>query len=189
MPNPLIRLGSAVQSRAADAKRPKPIDPVLEEVDGDNNPYRGLYTDHGVEPTDKPQINPDTFTVDVTGHAKPIAVYEKETPEPDPIPVKVVQSSGREYRRFWTDRLSVQNGTQVLGRDDQRVTARLVNIDPAKTIYVGSSNEDLAQRGYPLGPGKELTIAGEMPVWVSSADGTQLVGALGMYVETVVPER
>lgn len=184
MPNPLMRLGTPVQSRS-QTDRPSPITPLMEEVEGTNNPYRGLE-DHGVDPNSKAH-DPDTSTVDVTGRSKPGTVYIVQKEPETPVPVKIVQDSGREYREFWTDRLAVSNSVQLLGRDDHRVSSRVQNVDAAKTVWIASGRDDLALRGWPLGPGKELSINGEMSVYAQSVDGTQVTVAL--YVETVVSER
>lgn len=189
MPNPLFRVQR--NTSKTNVKRPEPIEPVPEKVHGQNLPYRGINQEHGVEPN-VPSEEPDAYMVDVTGSAKPVNIYMKPEKAVEPVPVKIVRDdneTGREYRQFWTDRYTVTDRpTQVFGRDDQRVTSRLLNTDAAKTVYIASNPADLSMRGYPLGPGKELTINGEMPVYaIAAVTGDSSI--LGVYVETVVPEQ
>lgn len=183
MPNPFSR--SQLVTSKTNVERPKPITPVLERVQGENHPYRGLE-DHGVDNVYDP-TDPVTNTVDIDG--RPVKIeYVPEEKIPEPVPVRIVQESSREYRQFWTDRITLSDGrSSILGRDNNRITARVVNTDAAKTVWIASNNADLALRGYPLGPGKELPISGEMPVYAMATDGTGVV--LGLYVETSVPER
>lgn len=185
MPNPLLR--ARMNQSGVATNRPVPVEPVPETVDGDNWPYRGIV-DHGVDATNKPQLDPITNEVDTTGKAKPYT-YEVQHAEPDPIPVRIVRTDfGREFREFWTDRITVTTDRPVslLGRDENRVTVRLMNTDTTNTVYIASSAGDLALRGYPLMPGKDLTVTGEMAVY-AIANGASCV--LAMYAETVVPER
>lgn len=185
MPNPFFK-GQLNTSRTR-VERPRPVMPVPEQYAGDNNPYRGIEA-HGVEANARPAIDPDTSAIDIE-NARPVP-YEPFEKEETPVPVRIIRGegdTGREYRQFWTDRRSVTDGVSpLLGRDDNRVTATITNTDAAKTVYIASNFADLAQRGYPLSPGKDRTIAGEMPVFVSSADGTAVI--IGMYVETTVKE-
>jgi hypothetical protein len=183
--NPLLMTN--MNRSKTNVERPTPVTPEMEVVEGHNLPWRGINSDHGVKPNDD-SVNPDPYSVDVSGTAKHVDMYEKPEHETNPIPVYIVNSTtAREYREFWTDRRTVTDGvSSLLGRDNNRVTARLRNTDAAKTMYVASNFADLALRGYPLAPGTELTIAGEMPVYVCTTDGT--AATVGMYVETVVPE-
>lgn len=188
MPNPFsdprygMRGFSA--SRAAATNRPEPITPVVESYAGVNETWRGIE-DHGVKPEYDP-ADPETNTVDING--RPVVFdYEQAPLIQEPVPVRIVQEAGREFRTFWTDRVTLSTGiSSLLGRDDRRVKALIINTDAAKTVWVASSTADLVQRGYPLGPGKELNISGEMPVYAVATDGSGVI--VGLYVETTVPE-
>lgn len=184
--NPLLSVQT--NTSKTNVQRPEPVTPVMESIDGQNLAWRGVNVDHGVTPTDKSEL-PDTYEVDVSGNAKSVDIYSPPEKEENPIPVFVVNGkTAREYRAFWTDRRTVTDGvSSLLGRDDQRVTARIRNMDTTKTVWIASNFGDLAMRGYPLVPGVELTVAGEMPIYVASADGTPVT--IGLYVETVIPER
>lgn len=184
MPNPFART-QLNTSKSRTTERPEPLTPVMEHVAGENHAWRGLE-DHGVDDVDL-GIDPATNTVNIDGR-NVLVEYEGEPKIVDPVPVYIVAETSREYRQFWTDRFTTTDGlSSMLGRDDRRISARVVNTDDAKTVYIASSTADLAQRGYPLEPGRELEIRSEMPVYAIAADGTNVT--VGLYVETVVPER
>lgn len=183
MANPLLQTQRNTSKNKTE--RPQAITPVMESYAGENNTWRGIET-HGVEPIYDP-ADPNTFSVDING--RPTLIEYEDLPKDVPVvPVKIVQDTMREYRQFWTDRVTLTDGrSSILGRDDRRVTARIVNTDAAKTVWVASSPADLQLRGYPIAPGQTLTINGEMPVYAVASDGSPVV--VGVYVETTVPER
>lgn len=185
MPSPFLRTQLNIGKKPV---RPEPLTPTPENYAGENQTWRGIQ-DHGVTPQYDPS-DPETYTVDVNGRKVPIK-YEPPESEPDPIPVRIVQSTAREYRRFQTDRLSVRANTglptQLVGKDDNRVNIKVVNPSADKTVYIANEATDLLLRGYPLGPGKEWSSITEEDVWAISADTTDVV--VGITVDKVVPER
>lgn len=184
MPNPFART-QINTSKNQGTERPEPLTPVMERIHDENHPWRGTE-DHGVDDVHD-YVDPVTSTVDIDGRPTHID-YEPEPTIVEPVPVYLVQESSREYRQFWTDRFTTTDGrSSMLGRDNNRVTALVLNTEGAKTVWIASNPADLALRGYPLGPGKELRINGEMPVYAIASDGTNVT--VGLYVETVVPER
>lgn len=183
MPSPFHRVQLATSKNKVE--RPEPITPVVESYAGNNNAWRGIQ-DHGVTPEYDP-ADPTTYTVDINGRHVPIK-YEKPPVIDEPIPVRIVQDAGREFRTGYTDRITIgDRSVQVLGRDDTRIKASLLNTDSAKTVWIAFEQADLSLRGYPLLPGKELSVTVETDVWAISADGTNVT--VGIYVEKSVPEK
>lgn len=172
MPNPLLRMTARSKT---NTDRPVAIAPVPEEYEGHNNPYRGTE-EHGVTPNTQPH-DPDVYGVDPDnpnqGHLVKIEMSDKE---PDPIPVRVVQEYKRELRRFGSDRISLDFTTvnnpagrpiELLGRSDSRSSVKLINLDGTNTILVSNTREEINVRGYPLLPGKELSLTTEDPIFVA----------------------
>jgi hypothetical protein len=169
MPNPLLRLGTTNQSKKAK-ERPVPVEPVLEDYDGDNNPYRGTQT-HGVEPT-----SPERQYDNGRTHEREPLVYKAEKEPADPIAVRVVGEQSSERPIFRTDRytLTASQPAQLLGWDDRRQSVKITNVSDTETVRIASNGDDLNIRGYPLDPGKDLTLSrgGQSPIYaVADADG------------------
>lgn len=182
MPNPFFR---GITNTSKRPTRPEPITPVMEQYSGENNAWRGIE-DHGVTP-EFDSADPITSTVDVNGRPTPIT-YEDPEKIADPIPVRIVQSGSREYRVFWTDRVTLKDmPTEIIGRDDDRSSVTILNTDAAKTIWIANDQTELVMRGYPLGPGKEKTIGTEMPIYAIATDSSAVV--VGVIVEKSIQER
>lgn len=154
--------------------RPEPIPPVPEEqYRDDNNAYRGVDV-HGVD-------GAKAEAEDYWGlEGRPVVVYADEPKEETVVPVRIVSGeSSREFRRFRTDRRSV-DGTpsEIVGRNDERRSLKITNMSADKTVYVASDRADLALTGYPLAAGKEFTTTSEDAVYMVSADGTSVLLAI-----------
>lgn len=120
MPNPLMRLGTPKQSTEPPVHS---IDPIIEHVEGQNNPYRGLEQ-HGVPahytPTD-PLVDRDTRS----------AFFEVPPTEPDPVRVVIVNDEDvtKELRTLRAIKYSVGNtAVQVLSRNDRRVACSVRSV-------------------------------------------------------------
>lgn len=149
MVNPLARV--QVTSKEPP-KRPEAIPPVPEHPAGDNEPYRGVV-DHGVKATDKPsptQANWDTRE----GHT-----YMAPEEEYEPIPVRIVQQHGNEFRQFRVHRMSVDNthAVQLLGRNLGRNSVYISNPDNANAVMI-SHEREMPLGGFVLNPGQNVTL-------------------------------
>lgn len=186
MPNPLLKVQLNRSKSRVD--RPEPIPPVAENQYADDNiPYRGIET-HGV-PIGNPDFDdPDVYVV---GDGRPVIVYDEEEDDREPIPVRIVSSGSREYRRFRTDRMTV-GGTgnaqvvQVVGKNDARTNLKIRNMSADKTLYIASDQADVMITGYPLTAGQEFTTTAESPVYAYSVDGSSVTVAV--YYEYAVRE-
>jgi hypothetical protein len=176
MPNPLLRVTGRSKT---NVDRPVALPPVLEHVEGQNFPYRGMY-DHGVEPTEKPH-DPSMYGVDpdhVDGHIVGLEAPEKE---PEPIPVRLVQEFKQELRRFGSGRMTVDftslnnaanRAVELIGRSETRTSVKILNMDPTNILLVSQTREECSTMGYPVYPGKEHTLVGEDPVFVMAVNPT-----------------
>lgn len=134
MPNPLLNaLPRNISRRTpADVR----IEPVPEEYEGDNNPYRGIES-HGVEPTADPRPVP--------GHSegRPV-VYDAPQEEPEPLPVVIRSEHGRELRRsrFYHEYASpnTTNPRRIVSDDDGRTKVTIQNISD-EDVWIGDTAE------------------------------------------------
>lgn len=167
MPNPII--GRIVTSKRTP-ERPEPITPVPERYAGDNLPYRGIEQ-HGVsvdenwrDPADDMAVGPDGRLVDV---------YEHDAPEPDPIPVYIVNESSRERRSFrnvsgYAGGTNYGNARMILGQDSSRVQATIRCPEWGSPIYINDTPEQAtAQFGFPLLPGDRYVTNSQEAVYAS----------------------
>ena len=199
MPNPLTRL--TVRPPGTNPNRPRAITPVPEHVEGTNFPWRGPE-EHGVTPNAKPH-DPDVYGVDPEDpHTHTIVTVDHPEKVPDPIPVRIVQEFGKEYREFGTDRLSLDFTTannpsnravELVGRADDRTAVRIRNCDAANILLIGTSREETAMRGYPVYPGQEIALVTESPVFAvvvsSTYSAPTAVSLVGLLTEYVVREQ
>lgn len=151
MPNPLTRVSLSRSKRPPE--RPEPIPPVLEEYEGDNIPYRGIEP-HGVLADPPDWRDPET---DMANHdGRKVIVYEVEEPGPEPIPVRIVRGSdGRERRTFraiigYAAGTNTGNARQILGNDDYRVKATIVNTTGAIVYLAEDPSLANPMTGFPL---------------------------------------
>lgn len=152
-------------SRRTDTDR-EPLAPVPEEYEGFNNPYRGTEP-HGVEPTVEPSPVP--------GHASGrIVEYDEPLPEPEPVPVVVVNTGARELRRnrFYQPRANVGAASQLVGRDEQRITVKLKNMG-ASTVYISDDQSTAnANHGWPLDQNEVYESDTQDELWALSSHAT-----------------
>lgn len=175
MPNPLARV--QVTSKKPP-ERPEAIPPVPEHYEGDNNPYRGTE-DHGVKPTEKPSpTGADWDTREGHTYLPPEEEYE-------PIPVRIVQQHGNEFRQFRVHRMSVNNGqaVQFLGRNLARQSVYVENPDAALTLMI-SHEREFPLGGFILGPGQNVTLYTHDEIYVlgsAAAPAVQTAQAIEYY--------
>jgi len=129
---------------------------------GQFNPYRGLDV-HGVASPDVWQdvAAPDTATAVVP-------VYE-EPPEPDPVPVYVVNRTGKERKdvRIHWEPVDNLRPVRILTQDDRRTRAKIkLNEGAGVRVWI-SNNENVAVwNGYPLdGGGVEFETTTQSDLW------------------------
>lgn len=161
MPNPFVKAGPVNTSQSSVTDR-EAVQPVPEVYAGENLPYRGVMY-HGVEPTTKP-APPDEYN---TGA---VIEYEEPSPEQEPVPVRVVNESARFQL---VARANIQTITatntpiEVAGRDQTRVSFKLVNTDDADSVYVGFGPNMSNWNGvFLLTAGKDVSLKTKEPVWV-----------------------
>lgn len=154
-----------------DVDRPIAIEPVPERVQGPVFPYRGMET-HGVAPN-ADWRDPEQYD----GYERGVEVdTEPVEPEPDPIPVYIVQQGGREIRRtligrsFATGTTKGGGASNVVGARFQghtRRSAKVKNLDTT-TVYIGTSQETAtAMHGWPLAQNEVWETSGEESIWAS----------------------
>jgi hypothetical protein len=160
MVNPLARV--QVTSKEPP-KRPEAIPPEPEHYAGTNQPYRGI-NDHGVKATEKPsptQADWDTRE----GHT-----YMAPEEEYEPIPVRIVQQHGNEFRQFRVHRMSVNaaKSVQLLGRNHERSSVYLTNPDAALDLFI-SHRPEMPLGGFILHAGQNITLYTHDEIYVMGA--------------------
>jgi hypothetical protein len=147
MPNPLLKLGNGANRGQRAPDRPQPVQPVPEHYAGSNHPYRGIE-DHGVTDTVKPD---DDMSYDGARDA----FFEIEPPAPDVVPVRIVQQDGQRSRRKCRTRQVPFNvddpPTQILSRNDRRISARIRCVTPlTQDLWVVAPTRETCtlQNGY-----------------------------------------
>lgn len=160
-------------------------EPVPEHVAGTVFPYRGQEL-HGVPMTGTPDLSDQVPDVDAV-------LVEELPPEPDPIPVHIVQTGGRELRRWRAlHTYASDDSTQAVGRNEARITTRLRNLSATagdRVWIAPDQSQANAAFGYPLDPGAEITLNTEDPIYIrrDSASPTNPV-PVGILTEYTVHE-
>jgi hypothetical protein len=150
-----------------------PETPIPERFEGTVFPYRGQEL-HGVPMSGRPDLT------DQVQEGEDVE-FIPLPPEPDPIPVHIVQTGGRELRRWRTLRgYAGDDVTQVLGRDEARITTQLRNLSATAgdRVWIGSDQHTAnSAYGFPLDPGASMTLNTEDPIWIrrDSASATNPV--------------
>lgn len=163
-------------STAPNGEIPNPVRPMVNHG-GWVLPYRG-YAAHGVDPNSSP---PHDVPSDLFDQAE-VPVYEQGDPEraTTPVPVRIVQESAKEARNFFTDQIGVSTvADAIVGKNEDRTSLMVKNLDANYTIYVGASKTTVSAMGYPLGPGEEISLNTSAPVYAVSPSGTVVVAILG----------
>lgn len=197
MPNPLLGAQRNTSkripfTRAGEYTGPEAVAPVQEHESGVSDhvfAYRGTET-HGVEPT-------ADSTMLAGGDDTVTAFVEKATPEPDPIPVRVVNESLNELKTFRTyQTLANSQPQRILGRDKERTKAqlRVRSADLAgTTVWVSHTDNGGGANtlnAYPLSADTDFPIAAHDDVWIflqGAANFTVQVPVY-VYVETSLKE-
>jgi|SRR4051812_13327262 hypothetical protein len=165
MPSVIPGATNLMMSTSAEPKEHEiPIPPTPEQVVGYVNPYRGME-EHGVEHTAEFE---DTPIDENTLHT-----FDKPESEPEPIPVKIVSSGGREFRT-WNVRREYANpagsgASRILGQDETRTKAKLKNIGTA-IIFISPDPINNSALGYPIGTNVEFEYNQEGDVWAVTDD-------------------
>lgn len=128
---------------------------------GQYNPYRGLDV-HGVASPDQWQDvqAPDTATAKVPTHEEP--------PEPEPIPVYVVNESGKERKdiRIHWEPVDNVRPVRILSQDDRRIGAKIkLNEGAGVRVWIGNSESVTSWNGYPLDGGVEFSTVTQSDLW------------------------
>lgn len=171
MPNPFIKSGQQnISDKSMTSDRPVYTDPIPERYDGSNHPYRGIEQ-HGVSDSVPPaEVMPEW------GGTRPVE-YTPRKPEPDPIPVKIVQEGGKEYKTWRTRQFSVDPGNiprQVVASNPHRTGLRIKNMS-AVTVYISKDNAVASFMGFPLVQNESLDLNIHSEVWILNPDPAVMV--------------
>ena len=182
-PTPWVnrRFSSSVNEEVEEGPAPNAmLVPDMEEYAGLNIPYRGTEM-HGVDPRFT-TLPPDEETEGGVAYVVP---PDEEKPDPDPVPVRIVQESSDEYDDWHTDQMMVSaKAIQIVGRDRRRSSLTIKNLSTTNTLYVGKEQAATNYAmGFPIDPGSELSLSSTEAVWGRSGDGEMLIAIL---VETTV---
>lgn len=165
MPNPLTR-------RTNQSEQPPVRVQPQTHVPARVLPYRGIET-HGVDITDAPDIDADEADYGTTV-AVPIEPPESE---PEPVPVRIVQS-GRRERRTFRSVVAYANGTnrsnqgsQLLGRDDSRTKATIRNKSVDAELWISHAPEYAnPQFGFFLAAGERYDTSSQDAIYGTVAN-------------------
>lgn len=182
MPNPLFNHRRDT-STDTQVEIPQPLEPTPESYAGPVFAYRGTEK-HGVEPTGQSIINAEEL--DYT-YGRPVE-YAEEQPEPDAIPVRVVNSSAHEIKDFRVIRTFAGDQPGILvARNEKRSNLKIRNLHATKTIYVSDVVLGAAGTafGYPVPAGTEFSLlTATTEIYGVSEDTTQIPIAV-MYEYTI----
>lgn len=153
------------KSKVSDTK--VSVEPNPEEYEGYNRPYLGVV-DHGVQ-VDSPYRQTEEDMPDHDGRL--VDVYEHEETDADPIPVYLVNQSSRERRSFRpVVGYAGQQPSRILGQDETRTAAVIVNPSETETVYLGDMAETAnAVSGWPLLPGQSYRTESQEDIYAYTA--------------------
>lgn len=166
MRNPLMSLQRNTSKE--EITHPVPEEPVLEEYAGVNHPYRGIE-EHGVPDVVQAYTSPRSTVERGTN-----MVSEPLPPEPNPVPVRIVQSGGRERRmsRFYREFATAIRPRSVVGADEQRTKVTVKNLG-AEDVYIGhDSGSATAMMGWPLAQNGTIESSTQDELWAMSSHAT-----------------
>lgn len=154
---------------AAPTGDTKALEPQPDTTTGFNFPYRGTEQ-HGVAPVEQTHYTPsEKWALDE--HAPD---YEAEPKHVEPVAVRIVQESSREFRSFSTGVATVDATVRMIaGRNDHRTTLRIRNTSATKAIYIGTSMVNSVS-GFPIAANASETLYTEMEVYAISEDGSSV---------------
>lgn len=140
-------------------------------------PYRGQEY-HGVNPNlagPPPDQNADVFDQSLVKRDP----QEEQPVEIRPVPVHIVNLSGRERRAFRTSTTLISNVADLLaGHDPSRTSLMIKNTDAANTVYISDNMNPNPVTSYPLGPGVEVSLGTEDAVYCISPTAPVTVATL-----------
>lgn len=143
---------------------PQYLDPATEGYQEFNVPYRGNVP-HGVDPSLYGSYVPDE---DREGGK--IELHERKE-EPEPTPVRVVNTSPESYVDWSAGQLSVDTTVRrLVGRNPSRKTLKIRNLHPTEAFYVGRNYVSYLN-GYPVAAaGGEFSITSTEDVWAVASN-------------------
>lgn len=147
----------------------EPLEVQPDTTTGFNFPYRGTEQ-HGVAPATQTHYTPsEQWALDE--HAPE---YDAEPKHVEPVAVRIVQESSREFRGFSTGTAVVDsNVRQVAGRHDHRTSVKIRNLSATKKIYIGGNMVNTVS-GWPIEANATETLYTEMEVYAISEDGSSV---------------
>lgn len=148
-------------------REPERVQPVPEEYEGVNFPYRGTEQ-HGVPVP--PNAKYDTREFEYEQPDTKVG-YLPEDKEPDPIPVRIVQESARERLEWRCIQGSVGDApVPIVDRlEARRSLAVKVMPDSPNGVYVGPTQDVKPYTGFYVAPGEKVELRSTERVWAISA--------------------
>lgn len=144
------------------------IAPVPEKPAYKFNAYRGTEA-HGV-PIQDTWDEPD-------GYDKSMVLTEvhHRVPDQDPVPVYLVNTDDTRQISRWRNTTAYADGSarQILGELETRTCAKLYNPSVDRTVFIAPESSVSVATGYPILPGKEITLVSTEEIWGVSDDGSQ----------------
>lgn len=169
---------------AENTGRTTPETPVVYREAGVVFKNRGQET-HGVPMTGTPDV------ADEVQGSIPVLVHE-EPPPPDPVPVTIVRTGGRELVRSRVQRAYAGTDvSQIIGRNEARNKVIIRNLSTDTTVWI-AEGQHIANPsfGYPIPANSDVTITSETEVFASIATGsTTNPVPLALLVEHVIKEN
>lgn len=180
MPNPFSSLARVQVTSKNAPERPEAIPPVPEHPAGDNNPYRGTES-HGVAAVNKPSPTQGDWD---TQEGRTYLPAEQEY---EPIPVRIVQEHGNEFRQFRVHKFTILGVTMILPRNLSRISARLRN-SGNEVLYLGSDANVVDYLAYTLNAANPtLDIRTQDAVYITNIGGVAgPAGQIEIYEEYAV---
>ena len=164
--------------------RPDRVKPVPDEIEGPNLPYRGSNT-HGVDVP--PGVDPEAYYENEEwddGASATEMGYLPDEKIDEPVPVRIVSSTGRERRDWRATRVVVTDvAQQILGRHDKRLRT-VISVHPfaadettanTNPIYIGNDAGLRQYTGDRIGAGTTFdTLMSTEDVWAIAPPGTSV---------------
>jgi hypothetical protein len=154
------------------SREPERVQPVPEQYEGVNFPYRGIET-HGVPVPENVKYDTREFAYPEEEPETP----ESALPEPDPVLVRVVDRSARERYVWRCSQFTVtEQAQQILGRHDKRRNVRIRNqggADGGASVYIGYDDMVKTYTGYLIPTFTEIfPVTSTEEIWAVCAPGT-----------------
>lgn len=124
-------------------------------------PYRGSET-HGVVPLTPMRRMDDPYAEGAIVHVDPMP----PTPVPEPVPVRIVDTSPDDYKDWRTWGGFASDTTRMIAnKKEGRTVLRIQNISLTDSMFIGADSTVTAYTGFRVLPGASFSLDCEAPVW------------------------